>query len=592
MNPKIKISQLPAKGSNLAAADLLEVAEFTGTGYISKSITGQEIIDAAVGNVDWGDIGGTLSDQTDLNTALSGKVPTTRTLTINGTTQDLSADRTFTISTGITIGTTAITSGTVGRVLFEGTGNVVQESANLFWDNTNGRLGIGTSSPGTAIDVQSNTNSDIRASVSSNDGTIAGAFIVQHARGTIASRTALLANDRLGGFFFSGYNGTNFVNPAALIGFAGENFSGSVNGGYFGFETTANGGTSRTEKVRINGNGNVLINTTTDAGFKLDVNGTARVATSLEIINTGGITFGGGATALSYVGGGQLHLGNSATWTDVRLYAGAVVKFSQTSSLTTITNTTINLSTATVQLAGVSALAYSGADVRIGSITAGFTSLSFYTAATEKMRIAATTGNVLINTTIDAGFKLDVNGTARVGSATVSTSYQRDLVLAKTQAGYVTAMSVFNGSNTGITGFYLGEDNTSIAFNFKYGSGVAGNWAGTSLPIANTYQIATGSSNNLPLIIQGTPIVLAPGLTATNIGVRHDATCFKIGTLADVHTSGNASASLQVDSTTKGFLPPRMTTTQKNAIATPAAGLMVYDTTLNVISYYNGTSWI
>ena len=50
MNPKIKISQLPAKGANLAAADLLEIAEFTGTGYISKSITGQEIIDAAAGS--------------------------------------------------------------------------------------------------------------------------------------------------------------------------------------------------------------------------------------------------------------------------------------------------------------------------------------------------------------------------------------------------------------------------------------------------------------------------------------------------------------------------------------------------------------
>lgn len=49
MNPKIKISQLPAKGANLAGADLLEIAEFTGTGYVSKSITGQEIIDAAAG---------------------------------------------------------------------------------------------------------------------------------------------------------------------------------------------------------------------------------------------------------------------------------------------------------------------------------------------------------------------------------------------------------------------------------------------------------------------------------------------------------------------------------------------------------------
>ena len=56
-------------------------------------------------------------------------------------------------ATGITIGTTAITSGTVGRVLFEGTGNVVQESANLFWDNTNARLGIGTSSPASKVDI-------------------------------------------------------------------------------------------------------------------------------------------------------------------------------------------------------------------------------------------------------------------------------------------------------------------------------------------------------------------------------------------------------------------------------------------------------
>lgn len=62
-------------------------------------------------------------------------VPETRTLTINGTTQDLSANRTFTIATGLTVGSTPITSGTVGRVLFEGTGNVVQESAGLFYDS-------------------------------------------------------------------------------------------------------------------------------------------------------------------------------------------------------------------------------------------------------------------------------------------------------------------------------------------------------------------------------------------------------------------------------------------------------------------------
>ena len=53
----------------------------------------------------------------------------------------------------------------------------------------------------------------------------------------------------------------------------------------------------------------------------------------------------------------------------------------------------------------------------------------------------------------------------------------------------------------------------------------------------------------------------------------------------------NASSILDVSSTTKGFLPPRMTTTQKNAIASPASGLMVYDITTNKLSCYNGTTW-
>jgi hypothetical protein len=56
--------------------------------------------------------------------------------------------------------------------------------------------------------------------------------------------------------------------------------------------------------------------------------------------------------------------------------------------------------------------------------------------------------------------------------------------------------------------------------------------------------------------------------------------------------SANASAQLDVNSTTRGFLKPRLTTAQKNAIATPAAGLEIYDTDLNRPCFYNGTSWI
>jgi len=52
-----------------------------------------------------------------------------------------------------------------------------------------------------------------------------------------------------------------------------------------------------------------------------------------------------------------------------------------------------------------------------------------------------------------------------------------------------------------------------------------------------------------------------------------------------------ASAKLQVDSTTQGFLPPRMTTAQMNAIGTPAAGLIIFNTTDNKHYGYNGTAW-
>lgn len=52
----------------------------------------------------------------------------------------------------------------------------------------------------------------------------------------------------------------------------------------------------------------------------------------------------------------------------------------------------------------------------------------------------------------------------------------------------------------------------------------------------------------------------------------------------------NSSALLEVNSTVKGSLPlPRMNTTQKNAIVSPATGLSVFDTTNNRPEYFNGT---
>jgi hypothetical protein len=60
-----------------------------------------------------------------------------------------------------------------------------------------------------------------------------------------------------------------------------------------------------------------------------------------------------------------------------------------------------------------------------------------------------------------------------------------------------------------------------------------------------------------------------------------------------INTSApDPSAMLDVQSDNSGMLTPRLTTAQKAAIASPATGLLVYDTDLNAFSYYNGSSWM
>lgn len=53
-----------------------------------------------------------------------------------------------------------------------------------------------------------------------------------------------------------------------------------------------------------------------------------------------------------------------------------------------------------------------------------------------------------------------------------------------------------------------------------------------------------------------------------------------------------ASAMLDVSSTTSGILIPRMTSVQRTAIATPANGLKVYDTSTGTFWHYDGTAWV
>ncbi len=56
-------------------------------------------------------------------------------------------------------------------------------------------------------------------------------------------------------------------------------------------------------------------------------------------------------------------------------------------------------------------------------------------------------------------------------------------------------------------------------------------------------------------------------------------------------SSPNASSLLDVASTSKGFLYPKLTNSQMNAIASPATGLIVYNTDATALFIYNGASW-
>jgi hypothetical protein len=84
--------------------------------------------------------------------------------------------------------------------------------------------------------------------------------------------------------------------------------------------------------------------------------------------------------------------------------------------------------------------------------------------------------------------------------------------------------------------------------------------------------------------------ILSSGSGRWNLYMSGTAQNYLAGALSIGVTTANASALLQVDSTTQGVLFPRMTTTQKNAISSPAVGLIIYDTTLNKLCVYTG-SW-
>jgi hypothetical protein len=542
-----KISQMTPKGADLEATDLIEVSTIESGSYVTRSITGQELIDAIPPTtIQWGDIGGTLSAQTDLNTALNAKqdditltttgssgastfvgntlnvptytlaglggVPTSRTLTINGTTQDLSANRTFTIPTDLTVGTTPIASGNVGRVLFQGTGNVLQQSSSLAYDDTTKAFSvIGNQNATTNISVVNTdtTNASSRARVSVTSGTIIG------------SMASIIGND-----FYLGTESAHNVNftTAGTTRFNIINSTGNLNIGTLASDIGArlgvrgSGSTSATKTLLVRNlantdlltiwdDGAIGVNTSTNAGFRLDVNGTARVQGNTTIsLNQNNTTL----LAISNTTAGTSSNASLQLTSDTSAGQAQVFKYSSTrTAYKTLAANDFGHYNATA-----------GDISFLNDVPNGRIKFATNQSNTAQMTLFAT-GNLGINTTTDAGFRLDVDGSMR---GTNGLRLTGGLLRADGLGGAGTAFTVV-------------DDNGSFIRNSAW------NYDRTTL---NTW----------------------------------------------VNGTQQTSSVLTLNSTTKGFLPPRMTATQKNAIATPATGLQVYDTTLNRPCFYDGTTWI
>lgn len=85
--------------------------------------------------------------------------------------------------------------------------------------------------------------------------------------------------------------------------------------------------------------------------------------------------------------------------------------------------------------------------------------------------------------------------------------------------------------------------------------------------------------------------IIVDSVKALNGGLLDIKDTAKFDLPVSIGGADDLTALLTMTSTTQGFLAPRMTTAQKNAITTPATGLMVFDTDLAIYQFYTGAAW-
>lgn len=234
-------------------------------------------------------------------------------------------------------------------------------------------------------------------------------------------------------------------------------------------------------------------------------------------------------------------------------------------------------------------------------------------AATHRTALGLTT---LATTTPAANVAnfLEFPTSANLASAVTDETGSGSLVFATSPTLTTPTIAAINGgtaANDDIT--IQGTTNatrTTSYVNLQPNGGLVG--IGISTPVSTLHPFGTSSNASLSsntgiLTVEGSATnQISIGLMSTtpfgayiqvknkinNGSTVYPLSLNPLGGEVGIGTSApNAAALLDVTSTTKGFLPPRMTLVQRTAIASPPAGLMIYNTTSNKLNVYNGTAW-
>jgi hypothetical protein len=358
--------------------------------------------------------------------------------------------------------------------------------------------------------------------------------------------------------------------------------------------------------------GNVLINQTSDNGTdKLQVTGSAKITlnqnaeTIFAISNTTAGT--GSASKIRLIsetvtsGEGSLAKFSGSYTPYKTIGAGDLVLYNTTAGNITILNDKINknINFAAGGVSTAQATLFSTGNFAVGSTADN---------ATDKLQVTGSakfTGNVTTDGTfVSNNATLLTNGTT--GGVSITTTNNRIYINATTNVrvtdiGSISGTLNFRTSGTIQSGAVYSFTNgltgaTALGYTINI-SAVNSTQSGGNIRILNIEP--TLSNENNSQTFKG--IYYNPTITGLVANTPHTAFENTTGNVLLGTTSGstgigatstiNASAILQVTSTTQGILPPRMTTTQRDAILSPATGLQVYNTTTNTNDFYNGSAW-